>query len=72
MAYTHTFEINTETMTIEGELDFDIPGDGVKITNGQDIELTNDELSEFKLSLNRIFSLCEACGEITTFEVAKK
>jgi len=73
MAYTHTFEINTtEIGVIQGELDFDDADNGLKITNGADLELTAKDLHLFQDYIIRVFNLGHKCGCITKIEVVRK
>ena len=57
---------------IIGELDFEDNNNGIKITNGIDLELSVEEFTRFLDSLKRIFGFENKCGEIQKFEIVKK
>ena len=66
MAYTHKFEIVLENnSTMEGEIDFDNPHNGIKFTSiSESAEIHIKIFQDFLSTLIRTKEICKTCGLI--------
>ena len=64
MAYTHKFEIQLENgSTMEGEIDFDNPHDGIRFTDiSTNAEIHIKVFQDFLSTLIRTKEICKTCG----------
>jgi hypothetical protein len=70
MPYTHTFEITTDKINIQGQINFN-HGENVTIKYDSAIEIGLEQQGNLQKLFEQVANSCKECGDLAKLEIVK-